>query len=388
MKLEINEKRVLNEFRHAELASKADVARRVELTHPAVTRIVDKLCAMGFLAQQDEKRRGPRGQPATIYGLSDQNAFVGIHVGRRRLSFVAMGISGEILAEHIEPFGFLQRERLSSGAQPALAAFLARTELNSHTVVGIGISTPFFWEGWKSILATGDTPDKGWDSDIVVQLFQFPDDIEVFVENDGSSAALAELTFGTGRYHNDFLYINIGTFVGGGLVMDGSLRTGTHGNSGAIGPFPIARRVGSREGEGRPFDSLIGRASLHTLQAHLREELDTGDWSLVELLESGQCAQKVNQWVEDCAVGLAQLCIGAWSIVDVDSIIVDSILPKALLQDIVDKTQRNIEQYAVEGIVPCELKLGELGSMAQPIGGACLPMLELLGPPVVKAAAV
>ena len=67
MRLDENQKRVFNEFRLNKRASKADVSLKVNLTHPAVTQIVRKLCESGYLKEDEEKRKGPRGQPATIF---------------------------------------------------------------------------------------------------------------------------------------------------------------------------------------------------------------------------------------------------------------------------------------------------------------------------------
>ena len=56
MRLDENQKRVFNEFRLNKRASKADVSLKVNLTHPAVTQIVRKLCESGYLKEDEEKR--------------------------------------------------------------------------------------------------------------------------------------------------------------------------------------------------------------------------------------------------------------------------------------------------------------------------------------------
>ena len=55
MVLDHNQKRVLNVFRLLSNASKADVVRRIDLTHPAVTQIVRKLCDKGYLEKKEKK---------------------------------------------------------------------------------------------------------------------------------------------------------------------------------------------------------------------------------------------------------------------------------------------------------------------------------------------
>src|SRR5690242_19055546 len=43
---------------------------------------------------------------------------------------------------------------------------------------------------------------------------------------------------GTGRSLRNFLYLFVGTFIGGGLVLDGRLHLGPSGNAGAVASLP------------------------------------------------------------------------------------------------------------------------------------------------------
>ncbi len=63
----------------------------------------------------------------------------------------------------------------------------------------------------------------------------------VVVENDATTAALAELYLGHGRSHQSFAMVTLGTGIGGGIVIDGQLRRGRHGFAGEIGHTPINR---------------------------------------------------------------------------------------------------------------------------------------------------
>lgn len=387
MHLEENEIRVLNEFRFLGEASKADVVRRIGLTHPAVTRIVQKLCASGFLKQAEEKRKGPRGQPAAIYRISETNVFIGIHVGRRRLEFVALELAGNILAQASHAFGFLDQEKLRSLSRTELNRFLSGAELEARHVVGFGISTPFFWEGWQAILPANGGTDRSWTSDVVTELFDFPDQTSVYVENDGSSAALAELTFGTGARHSDFLFVNLGTFIGGGLVIDGTLRTGAHGNTGAIGPFPVApSTLAPSSNSDQLYGQLLGRASLFALHEHARRNGITVDLSQDDSLSNEIHARVLAEWVDDCSSALAQFCVGVWSLIDIEAIVMDGPLPKTILHEVIAATRSKLRALQVDGIIMCDIWPGEFGAKAQSIGAACLPMLHILGPPPLKHA--
>lgn len=63
----------------------------------------------------------------------------------------------------------------------------------------------------------------------------------VVVENDATTAALAEMVQGHGRNYPSFLLLTLGTGIGGGLVLDRVLRRGAHGFAGEVGHTPIER---------------------------------------------------------------------------------------------------------------------------------------------------
>lgn len=59
--------------------------------------------------------------------------------------------------------------------------------------------------------------------------------LPVVMANDVSCAAVAELRFGAGRAHEDFLLITVGTGLGGALVQGGELMLGANGMAGEFG---------------------------------------------------------------------------------------------------------------------------------------------------------
>jgi glucokinase len=70
-------------------------------------------------------------------------------------------------------------------------------------------------------------------------------DCRVVVENDATTAALAEMVEGHGRKFPSFLMLTLGTGIGGGLVLDRKLRRGAHGFAGEVGHTPVERHDGA-----------------------------------------------------------------------------------------------------------------------------------------------
>lgn len=61
-----------------------------------------------------------------------------------------------------------------------------------------------------------------------------------FVANDADSAAYGEYIAGAGKGANDFVMITLGTGVGGGVILDGKIRSGFNGAGGELGHTVIA----------------------------------------------------------------------------------------------------------------------------------------------------
>lgn len=69
----------------------------------------------------------------------------------------------------------------------------------------------------------------GWDAFPLRRWFEQRFKLPVVVDNDTNVAALAEALIGAGRGKRTVFYSNVGTGIGGGLVIDGALYNGRHG---------------------------------------------------------------------------------------------------------------------------------------------------------------
>jgi glucokinase len=97
--------------------------------------------------------------------------------------------------------------------------------------VGIGVAGLVDAERSKVYFA----PNLRWSQVPVRQLLEAATGLPVVVENDGNVAAWGEFRFGSGVGHGGLTLVTVGTGIGGGIVVDGSLFRGAHGAAGEIG---------------------------------------------------------------------------------------------------------------------------------------------------------
>jgi Transcriptional regulator/sugar kinase len=75
--------------------------------------------------------------------------------------------------------------------------------------------------------------------------------IPCHIDNDVKSATRAERHFGFGQISKNFIYINIGTGIAAGFVVNGRQIRGSHFNAGEVGHTQVGVNVGIRCGCGR-----------------------------------------------------------------------------------------------------------------------------------------
>lgn len=114
---------------------------------------------------------------------------------------------------------------------------LAETR-NKCEIIGIGIGSPGFIDS-NGIVLGGAENVPGWKGTQIyaplVEKFRVP----VKAANDVTVMAYGEYRFGAARGIKNCVCLALGTGVGGGLIIDGNLYSGTHGMAGEIGHICI-----------------------------------------------------------------------------------------------------------------------------------------------------
>lgn len=154
---------------------------------------------------------------------------IGIDVGGTKVLGGVVSPTGEILAT-------ARRDTPREGGK-ALTQTIAdvATELSSkYPVDSIGVSAAgFISSDRQTILATPNI--AGWNGvNLVNELTQIIGK-RIVLENDANAAAWGEFKFGAGRGRRDLMMLTLGTGVGGGLILEGSVFRGAFGIGAELG---------------------------------------------------------------------------------------------------------------------------------------------------------
>jgi glucokinase len=209
--------------------------------------------------------------------------------------------------------------------------------------------------------------------------------IPVYIENDANAAALGEAKAGAARGTNSSICVTLGTGVGGGIIIDGKICSGSNFAGGEIGHTVIVMDgepcACGRHGCWESYASAT--ALIRQTRRAMEEHPDSKMWELADSLDkvngltafdamrAGDAVGKavVDRYIEYVACGVSDminifqpevLCIGGGVCKEGETLL-------APLRAIVEK-----ERYSKYTIKQTRICAAELGNDAGVIGAACL----------------
>jgi glucokinase len=165
---------------------------------------------------------------------------IGIDLGATKIAAALVTETGQVLASRTLPTlpeeGVVPvLERISALANE-LSQYAATLQLR---MLGIGIGSPGLVDPEAG--SVHNAVNLGW------QYVSLADELKarlkqpapVWVQKDGNASAIGEYVFGAAQNCRDFLYLSIGTGLGGGLFAGGQLITGANWNATELGHISL-----------------------------------------------------------------------------------------------------------------------------------------------------
>jgi len=112
----------------------------------------------------------------------------------------------------------------------------------------------------------------GWDDIPIVDLFRDKFRVPVYLQNDANACALAEWKFGAGKGTRNMIFLTFGTGMGGGLILDGRLYTGTNDLAGEVGHVRLAKDGPTAYGKMGSFEGFCSGTGIAILARQIVSE--------------------------------------------------------------------------------------------------------------------
>lgn len=370
-----NERLMISAIRQAGALSKAEIARTTGLSGQAATVIVNSLLDEGLLVKR-EKVRGQIGKPFTPIALNPEGAYsLGVKIGRRSLEVLLVDFCGDIVASRTIPYHApFPSQTMTMAMDTALELVDSLKRSLRARIVGLGVAMPWVLHEWFDVLGLEREAIAAWREIDVAAELEAATGLSASLYNDATAACAAEMIAGDRISQRSALYIYLGTFVGGGVVIGGRLYRGEQLNAGALGSMPI----GDTDGAGNPLQ-LIHQASVIDLE----RALAAAGFDESEMLDSigTQDPEDVfSTWLEQAVEALSRAVVSAMSVVDFETVVIDGLLRPDWRRRVVDGVAGAYGKFDCTGLSPIEIATGSIGPKARVLGAALLPLIGRFSP--------
>lgn len=217
-------------------STRNELARTTGLSLATVATVVSELLGEGLVVEAGLSASGV-GRPTTtlringarglIAGIDVAETYVSVHVFDAALAEV--GTADLAIDEHES-----SAQYVVDAIVRTLDAAVASTGLDRSRLLGVGVALPGLVQqttGRTSVVV----PRWSWRADDLLDLLRDRMGLPLVVENPLKAIATAELWLGTGRGAASMVTINLGTGVGAGIVLDGTILRGATNSAGEWG---------------------------------------------------------------------------------------------------------------------------------------------------------
>jgi len=368
-----NENTIIGLLRQQGPLSKAEIARITHLTPQTVSLIFKRFIKNNVVIQEDYIY-GKMGQPSAPFSLNPAAAFsIGISIGRHQLDISLIDFKCKILKQYSLRYDYPDVPVvLKKIAQSLKKIFDYLSSDQQQRLVGIGIAQPDKLSKWAEVFGVDTNILSKWDDiNIINEIKAIAPHCEVSKMNDVPAACLAEMFLGNGNNHPNFLYIYLGTFIGGAIVLNGQLFNPDLKFTSSIGTIPI------KNGSG--YKQLIEIASLNALEQDLRKVGFDSKLLIMEKELPPEVRRMFESWLEKALEGIKWSIVSVNSVINTNLIIIDAHLSKNLLAEINIKLTNLLNGFQWEGTETVTIESGTIGKHARALGSAIIPFNSLYG---------
>ncbi len=357
-----NEKLVLQLVREHGSLTKAEATRETGLSANATSVIFRSLEEQGLLSR-GEPIRGRIGQPSTPLRINPAAChYVALKIGRRSIELAVVNFVGDIISIQKKSVPFPTPKMTLEFVKTKLNAVLRSAKQSRKTILGMGVAMPFELWSWTAEFGAPKDEMETWRDFDAVNALGAIVPWEIIIENDATSACRAELVFGSHADKQDWIYFFIGTFIGGGVVLNGSVFPGRRGNAGGFGPM----RVPVQEGGNR----LVDHASLVSLEHSLAKAGESPFLLYEQQDDWNQFEPFVGHWISHAGRNLAHAIVSSLAVIDFEAVVIDGAMPTSVRSRLVDEVFDQLERTDLQGVVMPKIETGQVGLQARTKGAA------------------
>lgn len=235
----------------------------------------------------------------------------------------------------------------------------------------IGISTAGQVDAKRGVILYANENIPGYTGTPLKEILEAEFGVPVAVQNDVNAAAIGEAYYGAGRDSEDFLCLTYGTGVGGAIVLNGKVYTGSSFSAGEFGAIVIHPE--ERDVKRDMFSGCYERyASTTALVSKVKEQFPAlcNGRLIFEELGRPKVREIVDAWIDEVVYGLVTLT----HIFNPQLVI----LGGGVMEQpyVIEQVRKKLKESIMESFCSVRVESAELGNRAGMLGASCEALEE------------
>lgn len=371
-----------------EFISRAEIARRLDVSRSTVSEIVDDLLGTGLIAEAGEGASSGGRRPIVLSFRYDAFVLLGVDVGASHVSVVVTDLRGRVRAWERQSFDVhADPDGTRAAIQRLCDRCLGAIDLTATPLLGIGVALPSPMDPLHPERVSRIAL-KQWNGVHGLEFLSARFGVPLWLDNDANLGALAEHWWGAARGLSNFTYIKIATGIGAGHFIDGRIFRGAGGVAGEIGhvtvdvhgnPCACGNRGCLTTYVGRP--ELLARVR-ELLPEYPRSMLATSGSSMPALEAAANARDPLaSRVVQEAAEHLGTVVASLLNLMNPSAVILGGSLCRLREQVLVPVREAVMRRTFVSAVVSSEILTSALGDRAIAIGAATMVLEAVLADP-------
>ncbi|MEZ9057021.1 ROK family protein [Vibrio pelagius] len=262
--------------------SRIDLSKQSELAPASITKITRELMEAHLIHETTVQEATTRGRPAV--GLQTNNEgwqFLSMRLGRGYLTIALHELGGDVLIDTKIDIHERDQEDVLARLLHEIDEFFQTYAEQLDRVTSIAVTLPGLVNSEQGIVL--QMPHYNVENLALGPEIHKETGLPVFIANDTRAWALAEKLFGNSQDNDNSVLISIHHGLGAGIILDGRVLQGRHGNIGELGHIQIDKQgklchCGNR-------GCLETVASSQAIREQVKERIAQGERSSLEGIE-------------------------------------------------------------------------------------------------------
>lgn len=229
----------LDLIRSAGPISRVELAELTGLTQATISTVVRKLMADGLVIETG-RGESTGGKPRMQLEINPVSRLgIGVHLSQESITYVIANLAGTIVGrQRVAGAGSEDPLKVITRMASDIDALISSLDLDRAAIVGIGLATPGPIDRPEGTIKRAPSLDA-WTDFPIRRALATATGFTCQFDNDATAAAIGEYWLGATDGYGVYASVYMGTGIGAGIVIDGTIYRGRSSNVGEIGHVTI-----------------------------------------------------------------------------------------------------------------------------------------------------